>query len=215
MKKIIIYDDLGRPIESDEFDERDEFMQYEKIARKVLYQYSNLLTETNDYVRKSGDKYEKSKTEFEQEWKYGPVKYALYKRVIKKIDSAERLIETETYDYNNEYSKIYSWTYDVAKYDETWHLPQEKIKSKYPGGTEISERIIDYIRNSKKMLEEQIFFAHNNRETTDRWEYDKNGHCVNHKSYGRLQGIWTYDSKGNLVEHIHNGDKNRYKIFYK
>jgi len=136
-------------------------------------------------------------------------------RVIKKIDSTERTIATETYDYNNQYSKIYSWTYDVANYDESWHLVKEKIQSRYPGGSETSEWVIDYKRDSNGLLLEQDLSSNNQRVTTGRWQYDKHGHCEKYESHGQQQGMWTYDTKGNLVEFDYNGNKNRFKIFYK
>ncbi len=233
LKKEIKYDKLGRPIEIDEFDEHEEFMDYRKVAQKTVYYYGKNGSEIEElyFQRKliehprgsrqqlqSAEEqanYEKGFQEYKQKKLFGPVEYLLYTREIRKIDSAARTIETERSEYNNGDTSIVTWTNDLTYFDKNWHPIKKNIKKKYPVGSEISESNIEYVRDERDLLLRKITHRDGAKDEVETWTYDNKGNCTSLLSWGQLEK-WTYDSKGNLTEYdTGNKQKNRFKNYYR
>jgi hypothetical protein len=227
----IIYDKHGRPLEQDDFDEFEEFIDYGKIAFKTIYTYRSNEVEELQYKRKLIErpmaskqqlkdsigqaKYAKDLADFKKMKLFGPVEYIAFSREFKRVDSVVRSIETERYNYSDGDTTFFDWSDETTFFDKNWHPIREIKQSKYRGSVRATIDTFEYSKNPEGNLLQRI----SSREgeppmRSDSWQFDKKGHCILH-AYGKNNETWTYDPKGNIIEFNSGWYKNTFKIFYK
>jgi hypothetical protein len=208
--KKITFDKFQRPLEQDEFDEHEEFGDYGKIARKILYRYHSNTTERSEFIKCDWARW--NSKNYVKEARSGSVTYILKKNELIKIDSVKQSITLETTDYSSYDSNIYFDKYhDTIFYDKKWHPIRQNKEAAINGGSIMAYSYIDYNRDKNGLLISQTTRSRGSSyEYIEEWKYNANGNCI-------LRGTntWTYDTKGNLIEFDYGSFKNTFKIFYK
>lgn len=217
LAKKIMYDKIGR------ISEEDDFGYSGKGLNKIIYHYSAAGNEIEklEYGKetpynpiitgnKLKDPLEREKfynelNKYEQEMKFGKGDFPLRSREIRRIDSAARIIEIESFlyrQYNSEWHDV------ITSYDKKWRPISAKYKSF--DGRDTSTTITLYLRNKVGLLVNKV----QDTDTTDTWTYDKKGNCIKHIR-NSSQETWKYDSKNNIIEHDEGFAKNKFMIYYK